>query len=206
MSPAESQLLRNFLNQLTLAGRIPKEPEADSLIAAAIAKQPDAAYLLVQRAMLLEQALNNAKGQIAQLQTELQAARSPGGGSFLDSGSVWGRSSGDAVTPPSTPAGAGTQSASKPSFLGGGGGSFLGTLAATAAGVAGGAFLFQGIENLLGHRGTILGSAGAGPDITENVTVNNYFSDDKASIADDADGVTDVDYQGDDSSDDSSWI
>jgi hypothetical protein len=32
------------------------------------------------------------------------------------------------------------------------GGSFLGQAAATAAGVAGGAFLFQGLEHLLGGR------------------------------------------------------
>jgi hypothetical protein len=31
-------------------------------------------------------------------------------------------------------------------------GGFLGQAAATAAGVAGGAFLFQGLENLLGHH------------------------------------------------------
>jgi hypothetical protein len=42
---------------------------------------------------------------------------------------------------------------------------------ATAAGVAGGALLFQGIENLMGHGGGF----GGGNQPTE--VVNNYYTD-----------------------------
>jgi hypothetical protein len=38
--------------------------------------------------------------------------------------------------------------AASPGFFGNGMGSMLGTMAATAAGVAGGAFLYQGLENM----------------------------------------------------------
>ena len=63
---------------------------------------------------------------------------------------------------------------------GGGGGSFLGSMAATAAGVAGGAFLFQGIENMMGHRGGANGLMGQNnPALpTENTTVNNFYGAD----------------------------
>jgi len=75
------------------------------------------------------------------------------------------------------------------SNTGGGSGGFLHSALSTAAGVAGGALVFQGIERLLGHTmspfgspfgygagfgGSSLGSPwGATP--MENVTVNNYY-------------------------------
>lgn len=60
----------------------------------------------------------------------------------------------------------------------GGGGGFLRSAAATAAGVAGGALLFQGIESLFGHGGGgVLGNqATMTPGLGETV-VNNYYGD-----------------------------
>ena len=49
MTAKESQMLQDFLTQLTQANGIAKDPEADALINAAVSRQPDAAYLLVQR-------------------------------------------------------------------------------------------------------------------------------------------------------------
>jgi len=62
-------------------------------------------------------------------------------------------------------------------------GSFLGSAAATAAGVAAGAFLFQGIENLMGHHdhggGAFSDTASdEGHQAPENVTINQYYGDD----------------------------
>ncbi|MGH7116918.1 MAG: DUF2076 domain-containing protein [Stellaceae bacterium] len=59
-----------------------------------------------------------------------------------------------------------------------GGGGFLRSAAATAAGVAGGALLFQGIESLFGQHASagILGERGATPGLGESV-VNNYYGD-----------------------------
>jgi hypothetical protein len=47
------QALETFLSQLTQARADGKDPQAAAMIADAAARQPDAAYLLVQRAMLL---------------------------------------------------------------------------------------------------------------------------------------------------------
>lgn len=183
MTPEESQALQQLLTQLTQIRGIEKDPEADQMIAHALARQPDAAYLLIQRTMILEQALNAAKDQIGQLQLQTRTgtgtAQATPGRSFLDA-NAWGNHA-SATTPVQRPAdisatgrpltnsahpqwsgknmgnGMGMQpgTAAMPgrrsSFLGGGG-SMLGTMAATAAGVAGGAFLFHGIGNLLGNN------------------------------------------------------
>jgi len=159
MSPQDTQLLENFLNQLIQARGLPKDPEADAMIQKAVAYQPEAAYLLVQRALLQQQALDNAKAEIAQLQRQLQGGGAQGGG-FLDP-NAWGNSAGQrqpaqtydtqqAYQQPSLASRAGN-------FLrggmgGGGMGGALGSIASTAAGVAAGAFLFQGLGNLLGHH------------------------------------------------------
>ena len=62
--------------------------------------------------------------------------------------------------------------------MGGAGGGFLRSAAATAAGVAGGALLFQGIESLFGnHYAGGLMSGGMTPGLGESV-VNNYYGSD----------------------------
>ncbi len=167
MTPDETGLLTTFLMQLTQAGTVGKDPQAASLIADAVARQPDAAYLLVQRSLLQDRALTNATARIASLEEQLRATPAAGG-SFLDGGNnAWGRAAVAPTASPVAPAGAfnaAPLSANAPApsrFFGGGGlggglggGSFLTNMAATAAGVAGGAFLFQGIENLMGHHGS----------------------------------------------------
>jgi uncharacterized protein len=60
-------------------------------------------------------------------------------------------------------------------FMGGGGG-FLRSAAATAAGIAGGALLFQGIESLFGRGGGGILGGQATPGLGESV-VNNYYGD-----------------------------
>jgi hypothetical protein len=63
------------------------------------------------------------------------------------------------------------------------GGGLLGNIAATAAGVAGGAFLFQGLEHLLGHHSGngFLGPQSALSSPQETTTVNNYYDSDSSS-------------------------
>lgn len=164
MTQQEQQALEHFLNQLVQAPPVAKNPQADSLIQAALAKQPDAAYLLVQRAILLEQALEQAKAQISQLQGQ--------GGGFLPRNNPWlaGGGAAQAVAAPAAPA-AGPAS------------SFLGNVATTAAGVVAGSFLFQGLEHLLhpGHGGWL--ADGGGIDrldretVAETTVINNYYGD-----------------------------
>ena len=65
-------------------------------------------------------------------------------------------------------------------FGGGGGSGFLRSAAATAAGVAGGALLFEGISSLFGHGyasglGGFGGMGGMGTGLGETVVNNNYY-------------------------------
>lgn len=198
MTPQEMQALEGFLTQLTQARAGAKDPQADALIAQAVARQPDAAYLLVQRAMMLDHALASAKTQIDTLQSQLQMAQANGTNRFLDADNAWGNSAGRAapnpVMPPAMaapvsvppPPQAAPAPQPRPGFLSGGLGSTLGGIATTAAGVAGGAFLFQGIENLF-HRNSagasgFLGQPAAGALPTETVVNNFYGNDDRSPL------------------------
>lgn len=210
MNPQEHQILQDFLNQLAQVRGVPKDPQADAMIANAVAQQPDAAYLLVQRALLQEQALNAAKAQIAALQNQLQAAQPSGTRSFLDAGNAWGNSAGRAEQRPAAPAAMpgqpqyGSPNApapnapgfgARPGLFGGGTGGFLGSMAATAAGVAGGAFLFQGLENLLGHHqgSGLAGQQGLASSATENAATNDSTDQSPAdSGADNSDMASDA--------------
>ena len=68
MTPQERSLLESFLTQLVQVRGVNKDPEAERLIARAVEQQPDATYLVVQRALLLGQALEQAKVRIAELE------------------------------------------------------------------------------------------------------------------------------------------
>jgi hypothetical protein len=174
MSPQDSQLLQDFLNQLVQARGVAKDAEAEAMISRAVSQQPDAAYLLVQRALLQQQALNNAKAEIAALQDQLRSG-AQGKPAFLDP-NAWGNSGAARSSSSAAPVapqqyqppyqqpyqqpypgslqgpGPGSTGGFLRGGLGGMGGGMLGNIAATAAGVAGGAFLFQGLEHLLGHH------------------------------------------------------
>jgi hypothetical protein len=202
MNPQEKVQLQRFLETLVGAEGVDKLPEADQLIRQAFSRQPDAAYLLVRRAMLLEQGLAQAKARIA----ELEEAQAPSRSFF---GSGYQPNSG-ARTPPGSPAPYAPAAAPSapvyggpaygaPSF-GSGAGSFLGQAAATAAGVAGGAFLFEGLEHLFGNQQSGFGSERFIPS-NENVTVNNFYEgqdDGRSDPVNDKDSVTDDDSPADD--------
>ena len=183
MTPQEQQLLEDFLQRLSAVSGVSKDPQADALIQQQLSGHPDALYLLVQRSLLQQHALDSAKAQIAQLQA--QAGAQQGGGSFLggQGQSAWNQPQ-QQVPPPMQ------QQPAAPSWrerlFGGGapqpqqGGapSFLASAATTAAGVAGGMFLFDGIESLIGgHHGGGLFGGGGQPQVVENVTENNFYDD-----------------------------
>ena len=213
MNAQERAVLEEFLDQLVQVRGIRKVPQADLMIRRALAHQPDAAYLLVQRALMLQQALEQAKARIAELEETDR--------SFFDSGP----SSGAVAMPPAmssrgasvaTPAvrvsgpsqGFARQSPGEPtpepSRGSGAAGSFLGQAAATAAGVAGGAFLFQGIEDLLGHAAPLAGHAPTPAAFPEDVTVNNYSASEAPhdeGHGEHSDQFADADESSDDDSD-----
>jgi hypothetical protein len=210
MSPQDSQMLHDFLNQLIQARGIQKDPEADALIQRAVAQQPDAAYLLVQRALLLEQALNGAKEQIAQLESQVRSAQQ-GDRRFLDA-NAWGNSGGARPAnapmqqerreyqhdPRDTPQAQYQAPYQQPSMMGGmfggrpggflgGGGGLLGSIAATAAGVAAGSFLFHGLDNMFHHH-----DQGGSRLLNSDDQGNNLFSDQSGSGLAEQAGLGDV--------------
>lgn len=216
MNSQERNQLSQFLNQLNEVKLAQKDAEAEALIRDAVAKQPDAAYLLVQRALLQDQALTAAKAQIAELQNQLQAGASPQRGGFLGN-DPWAQPANNSGAVPGAgnyqmPRGAAPAQA--PGFFGGGsGGSFLGNVATTAAGVVAGSFLFQGIESLMGHHGSSAWgqqAMGEHSGLQEQTVVNNYYGDDAIQQAnlDNSDdfSLSDADYSVPDDSNDSDWI
>jgi hypothetical protein len=187
MTPQERELLTSLIGRLRQAPAQAKDQEADQLIAQLVRERPDAAYVLAQTVLIQDYSLHQAQARIAELESQPPAAAA-GAGSFL--GNLFGRPQ-PAAAPsqlpqqPQQPAAGpwGGQPAAG-GFGQGGGGSFLRNAAATAAGVAGGALLFSGIQSLFGHGFGGLGGFGgtalaAQPSITETV-INNYGSDPSA--------------------------
>lgn len=179
MNVQEREILTRFLQQLAQAQAGTKDADAEKLIQEACARQPDANYLLVQRSLLLEHALENAQAEIARLQSERENTRGAASG-FL-SGNTWGNSPAPTMPAPRAPgfapaAPGGIAPASTSSW----GSGLLGTVATTAAGVVAGSFLFQGIEHLMGNHGSGAGflsgnNTPLAPSAPiENVVVNNY--------------------------------
>jgi hypothetical protein len=206
MTPQEQEKLQQFLNQMRQAQGVQRDPEADAIINAAVSRQPDAAYLLVQRTLLQQQALEAAQARIAELERQVQTPKPAT--SFLGGADDWGNSARTRpasnmpamAAPPAYPQQQPAYQGANPAYEmpqrqgglsrfgmggGGGGGSFLGTMAATAAGVAGGAFLFQGIGNLMGNHG------GAAQHGLASDTSGNAAPSGNNSLAQDA-GLNDV--------------
>ncbi len=192
MTPDERTMLGGFLQDLVQARGGLKDAEAAGLIDQAIKSNPDAAYILVQHAILADQALHAAQAQVAELESQLRDRQgaTQGGGSFLGSGSPWARA---APPPPPqyaqpqyAPVYAPTAPQPGPGLFGiggaqpGGFGTFLRSAGTMAAGVAGGSLIADALGGLFGgHRGGFGGYGGGfgggfgGPEI-ENVTINEY--------------------------------
>src|SRR5262249_20109255 len=87
---------------------------------------------------------------------------------------------------------------------GGGGGGFLRSALATAAGVAGGALLFEGIRGMLGHNPGPFGSAAAAAPLSPPDHLSSSSGRDQLSSADlaqDEGAADDYDLTSDDSGD-----
>lgn len=172
MTPDERNLLTQFLNDLTQYQNVAKDPEAFSMIQQALSRSPDAAYVLVQHAIISDQALHAAQAHIVDLENQLRAAQpqyQPQGG-FLGGGlgSIFG---GGQARPAYQQQPQYTQAPQQGGF-----GSFLRTAGTMAAGVAAGDLLFSGVEGLFGgHRGGMFGGGGNETIINE---YNDYGGDD----------------------------
>lgn len=238
MTNEERDLITGLFNRLRSADNPQKDREAESLIQQSVSAQPASPYLLVQTLLVQEHALNNAQGRIQQLEKQLQdaqksapqGAHSEGGvGSFLSGlfGNHGAPSNQPAparpVQPPPVPQQAQAQGYAPPAagqplpypttanLPPSAGGSFLKSALGTAAGVAGGAALFQGIQSLLGHNAGPFGGGGfggggsgffggggyGGPEIIENREVINNYIDERGS-RDDNPGGGSGNYLGED--------
>jgi uncharacterized protein len=180
MTPQERQLVDDLFDRLAQLENVPRDADAERLIADGAKRAPHAVYALVQTALVQDEALKRANARIEELQGQLSAGEEPQQrqGSFLDSmrdaafGRREGRGSVPQVRPQSTQSSLG-EGPGNPSEAGnsspmpapavppqayptetaaGSGGSFLGTAASAAAGVIGGALLLDGIRSMFGHH------------------------------------------------------
>ena len=161
MNTQERDQLTRFLKQLNQAQVAHKDSEVEAMIRESCIRQADAMYPLIQRVLLLENAVQGSQAQIARLQGELDQARSGNQGtSFLDA-NTWGHS---ALSKPAVPAQtpflsatpvsaiAPTSASSASATTSAWGSGMLGNMASTAAGVIAGGFLLQGIEHQLDRQ------------------------------------------------------
>jgi uncharacterized protein len=178
MTPQERQLVDELFNRLAQVENMPRDPDAERLIADGLTRAPHGLYALTQTALIQDEALKRANARIEELQAQLDGTAAPEEprGGFLDSmrEAVLGprasaRGSVPSVRPGAPPAASsGSQGyppqgqppdyppQMPPGYMGGppfgGGGSFLGSAASTAAGVIGGALMLDAIRSMFGHH------------------------------------------------------
>jgi uncharacterized protein len=154
MTPQERELIADLFERLAALEGQERDPDAEREIAEGLARAPNAVYPLVQTVLVQDEALKAANARIEELQGGGDAVRPSG---FLDSmrGALFRRGeerhgSVPSVRPGSqsafsSPAPQSAYAQSYPQAP-----SFLGTAAAAAAGMIGGALLLDGIRSMLG--------------------------------------------------------
>ena len=156
MQPEERDLITDLFSRLKTFEGQPRDPEAERLIASLGSGQPAAGYLLVQTVLVQEQALKAAQQRIAELEAKMGAAPAPSPGFLASAPKIGPWGSAPASPQTLSPLQAAVAPAAAPA-----GGGFLRQALTTAAGVAGGALLFEGIRNMLGHNPGPFGAAHA---------------------------------------------
>lgn len=155
MNQNDQQLITRLSDQIKKTQPVTKDPKAAELIEKEIAAQPDALYLLTQKVLLQEAAIQQMQQQVS----ELQAHSKKG---FFSS--WFGRRQQPRPSYQSPPPGAQASPFGQ--------GSFLGSALSTAAGVVGGMFLFEGIRHLFSG-----GSASASESMLNNPAMTDSLSD-----------------------------
>ncbi|HEY4143183.1 MAG TPA: DUF2076 domain-containing protein [Pseudolabrys sp.] len=166
MTPQERQLVDELFDKLARLETSPRDRDAERAIADGLSRAPNAVYALVQTALVQDEALKRADARIRELSGEDNGA--PANGGFLDTmRAALGGSTSRGSVPSVSASGpdsrwntggayaqqAASQHQAAPQPQVGSGGSFLGTAAASAAGVIGGALLMNSISSMFSHRG-----------------------------------------------------
>lgn len=154
MTPNERAMIEDLFDRIRTMAMPDRDMEAARLIDAEMARTPGAAYALAQTVLVQDHALKEASEKLRQAEAAAQDYRDNAPrqqGSFLDR--VMG-----AQRPDPAPAAPGP---AEPA-----GGGFLRGALQTAAGVAGGALLFEGVRSLFGGGG--FGSGASGASIIDN--------------------------------------
>ena len=178
MQAQERELISGLFGRLQPFESQPRDGEAEALIRDHIARQPAAPYLLTQTVLVQEQALKAAQERIAELEARAGAAAAPAASGVLGSApkvGPWGDQSQAAAPRPPAPVPSTRsplQAAVAPPAAGGG--SFLRTAMATAAGVAGGALLFEGIRSLMGSNPGPFGQSAAAKPADESASAPDF--------------------------------
>ena len=189
MTPQEHQLVSELFDRLAALENAPRDPEADRAVADGLVRAPHAVYALVQSVLVQDEALKRANARIEEL--EGTAEPQPSGGGFLDTmrAAMLGRESTHGSVPSVRPASFGPGMGSSGRWNMGSreepyaqpraydpppstyaapasGGSFLGTAAASAAGVIGGALLLNSIRGMFGPSHPNMGSGAFDPGLS----------------------------------------
>jgi hypothetical protein len=167
MTPQERQRVDELFDRLSGLEGQPRDPEAERAITEGLARAPHALYPLVQTVLVQDEALRMAEDRIRELGGDVEAPQEDRG--FLDSvretllgpdpnrrssvpsagsrGSVWNMPQPGYRQQPGY-----QQQVQQPTApdYGRGGSSFLGTAAASAAGVIGGSLLFNSLRSMMG--------------------------------------------------------
>ena len=175
MTPQERQQVNELFDRIAHLENAPRDAEAERAIAEGLARAPHAIYPLVQTALVQDEALKRADARIRELTGEDDGTRDSGG--FLDSmrNALTGRPAHTSVPtvraatasepdPRWNSGGALPAAAPSAAALPSQGGSFLGTAAASAAGMIGGALLLNSISSMFGHRAGAFAADAPAPD------------------------------------------
>ena len=226
MTPQERQLVDDLFDRLSKMESAPRDPDAAAAIAQGLRAAPNAVYALVQTVLVQDEALRRANSRIQELESA-SAPEPDHPGGFLDSmrdtifgqnqprGSVpnvrppdigsrpvWnsGQVMQQAQSPGQYDQGPHGQPYGAPQAPMGGGGSFLGTAAAAAAGMVGGSLLLGSIRSMMGGGHQAFGDTAATGD--RAVGQNPWTDQSGSGLARDA-GINDIGSSGDRADDNS---
>ena len=179
MLPEEQNALHQVLSQAAQVPTQLPDPQAEQMIRQSLGARPDALYLLTQMLAYKEMQLRQAQQAVFQLQQHLQQVQAQQAAQAPRSFFGFGRPAAPVMQPPvMQPPMMQPQPGYSP-FGAPSGGSFLGNVATTAAGVVAGEAAFGAISSLFGggHHAASGGGGGFPTSAPSETVINNYYGD-----------------------------